>query len=141
MNALDTVKTKTNVLVDNAQKAKTTISTMLTGAVLMGSTILTSFADDTDGIDTNEGTSTITNIVKKLFSGVYGQITSISTITAAVLTVCALVIVAVSDEKRGSSAISWIKRIWICWLAIMFIGPIIAWFTGIVGTGTGSLVG
>lgn len=114
-------------------KKKNEIGVMTQTAMISASCMLMSFADDAPG-GGGGGSSSITNKITKLFNGVYGQITQVITALAAVLMVSAIIVILVSkDEKKGASAISWIKRIVICWFAIVSIGAIISWISGIIG--------
>ncbi len=69
-----------------------------------------------------------------LMSGIYGSIARISTVTAAVTaTVCIFMMIFTKNEQAVQESIQWLKRIVICWAAIMLMALIVRFLTNGLG--------
>lgn len=73
--------------------------------------------------------------ITDIFSGIYGFIFSITSVTAGVAAaICLYLMLFSKSSKTVEESTAWLKRIALCWAGIALIGAIIAFGNSLFGT-------
>ena len=115
------------------EKIKTAVSAMRSKAAYLYSLFFTFLVCGpvTAYAEITEQESDLTDAINDLLNKATGLIMGITTATAALCAVICLFTMLFSKQTRNvDTAMDWLKRIAICWIAIMGINLIVKLFTG-----------